>query len=90
LSWARDALSALRKIILIEDRVAQLTDQVKTLADSYADIDRRLLKLEAKFELIERMAGSRRPSKVSADDLEPPKLESSRIARRKTKRMPAR
>jgi hypothetical protein len=59
LSWARDALSALRKIVLIEDRVAQLTDQVKTLAESYADIDRRLIKLEAKFELIEKVAASR-------------------------------
>ena len=56
MSWARDALAALRKIVLIEDRVAQLTDQVKTLAESYADIDRRLLKLEAKFELIEKVA----------------------------------
>lgn len=43
----------------VEERVTQLTDQVKALADAYADIDRRLLKLEAKFELIEKVTASR-------------------------------
>lgn len=84
MSWARDALSALRKIILIEDRVARLTDQVKALAESYADIDRRLLKMEAKFELIEKMASSRRASERPRDP-EPPRLEAARPVRRKTK-----
>jgi negative regulator of replication initiation len=81
LSWARDALSALRKIILIEDRVAQLTDQVKALAESYADIDRRLLKMEAKFELIEKMAAGRRASETPRDP-GPPRLEAARPVRR--------
>ena len=56
MSWARDAVAALRKMILIEDRVSQLSEQVKKLADSYNDIDRRLLRMEAKFELLERAA----------------------------------
>jgi len=66
-SWARDAVAAIRKIVLIEDRVETMTKQVKELADAYTDIDRRLVRLEAKFELIERMAsGMRRalPEKV--------------------------
>ena len=33
-----------------------LTVQVKDLADGYMDVDRRLVRLEAKFDLIEKMA----------------------------------
>ena len=56
MSWARDAVSAIRKIVLIEDRMESLTVQVKSLADGYMDLDRRLVRLEAKFDLIEKMA----------------------------------
>jgi hypothetical protein len=60
-SWARDAVAAIRKIVLIEERMETLTAQVKTLAESYTDLDRRLVRVEAKFELIEKMgAASRR------------------------------
>jgi hypothetical protein len=55
-SWARDAVAAIRKIVLIEDRMETLTGQVKHLADGYTDLDRRLVRLEAKFDLIEKMA----------------------------------
>jgi hypothetical protein len=33
-----------------------LTVQVRHLADGYVDLDRRLVRLEAKFDLIEKMA----------------------------------
>ena len=56
MSWARDAVSAIRKIVLIEDRMETLTGQVKHLADGYTDLDRRLVRLEAKFDLMEKMA----------------------------------
>jgi hypothetical protein len=55
-SWALEAVAAIRKIILIEDRIERLTEQVKLLADSYRDLDRRLVRIEAKFELIEKTA----------------------------------
>jgi len=55
-SWARDAVEAIRKIVLIEERMEGLTGQVKHLADAYVDLDRRLVRLEAKFDLLERMA----------------------------------
>ncbi len=58
MSWARDAVEAIRKIVLIEDRVEALTVQVKHLADGYLDLDRRLVRLEAKFDLIEKMAAA--------------------------------
>lgn len=61
MSWASDAYAAFRKIILLEDRVEGLTAQVKELASSYAELDRRLIRLEAKFELIGHVgAASRR------------------------------
>jgi len=53
MSWASEAVGAIRKIVLIEDRVDQL-------AETCQELDRRLLRLEAKFELIERVATTRR------------------------------
>ena len=60
MTWAGEALAAIRKIILIEERVNALAEQVKRLADAYLELDRRLLRIEAKFELIERISGRRR------------------------------
>ena len=48
------------KIVLIEDRMEALTAQVRHLADGYRDLDRRLVRLGAKFDLIEKMAARRR------------------------------
>ena len=56
MSWARDAVAAIRKTVLIEERMEALTEQVKHLADGYTDVDRRLVRLEAKFDLMEKMA----------------------------------
>jgi hypothetical protein len=71
-SWARDAVAAIRKIVLIEDRVESLTARVKSLAEAYTDIDRRLVRLEAKFEFMERLAGGGSPRRAL-----PEKTESS-------------
>jgi negative regulator of replication initiation len=54
-SWARDAVAAIRKIVLIEDRMEALTAQVRHLGDGYPDLDRRLVRLEAKFDRTEKM-----------------------------------
>lgn len=56
MSWTRDAFEALRQIILIENRINTMTDTVKELALACQEMDRRLITLEAKFELLERMA----------------------------------
>jgi predicted nucleic acid-binding Zn-ribbon protein len=60
MSWATDVYSAVRKIILLEDRVESLTDEVRKLTASQIELDRRLIRLEAKFELLERMAAPSR------------------------------
>jgi hypothetical protein len=59
LTWAGEALAAIWKMVLIEDRINALSEQIKRLAESYTELDRRLLRLEAKFELIERVGSAR-------------------------------
>jgi hypothetical protein len=61
-SWATEAVGAIRKIVLIEDRVERMANQVNQLAETCQDLDRRLVWLEAKFELIEKVATARRSS----------------------------
>ena len=60
MNWASEAVGAIRKIVLIEDRMARVANQVDQLAETCQDLDRRLVRLEAKFELIERVATTRR------------------------------
>jgi len=59
-TWAGEALAAIRKIVLIEERIGSLSDQVKILVDSYVELDRRLLRMESKFELLESLSGRQR------------------------------
>jgi hypothetical protein len=59
-SWATEAFGAIRKIVLLEDRVERLASQVDSLAELCLDLDRRLVRLEAQFELIEKAALSKR------------------------------
>ncbi len=60
MNWARDAFDALKRLILLEERITGLTEQSKQLMDTCKDLDRRLLRVEAKFELIEKVATTRR------------------------------
>lgn len=55
MSWASEAVGAIRKMVLIEDRLDRVASQVDELAEACQDLDRRLVRLEAKFELLERM-----------------------------------
>lgn len=74
MSWAGEAVAAIRKMVLIEDRINSLTEQVRKLAESYNELDRRLLRVEAKFELIEHLGSSRRPALPSkSEKLKQPK-----------------
>ncbi len=62
MSWASEAVGAIRKIVLIEDRMERVANQVNQLAETCQDLDRRLVRLEAKFELLEKVATTRRRS----------------------------
>jgi phage shock protein A len=60
MSWAANAYAAIRKIVLLEDRMETLAAHVDNLATAFAELDRRVIRLEAKFELLERMAAPSR------------------------------
>jgi hypothetical protein len=62
MSWARDAFDSLKRIILLEERISGLTEQAKQLMDTRKDLDRRLVRLEAKFELLEQISSPRHRS----------------------------
>ena len=60
MSWASEEVGAIRKLVLIEDRLDRVANHVDQLAEGCQDLDRRLVRLEAKFELIDKVATSRR------------------------------
>jgi hypothetical protein len=63
MSFARDAYAVFRKILLVEDRIAQLTEGVKTLQAEVNAHGERLARVEGKLELLETVARAR-PKKL--------------------------
>ena len=61
MSWAGEALAALRKIITLEERVATLAEDIHELTRIVRDLDHRLVKMETKFEVYERLSERSRP-----------------------------
>ncbi|MFC0219677.1 hypothetical protein FHS82_002002 [Pseudochelatococcus lubricantis] len=60
MSTLRDAMAAIRSIILIEERVRQQGEKVEKLANHVVDIDRRLLRVETVIDLaLDRRGGGR-------------------------------
>ena len=60
MSWIGNVVEVLRKIVLMEDRMERLAEQHKALANRSSEHERRLTRIEAKFELLEQMASSSR------------------------------
>ena len=56
MSWAAEALKSLKKVILIEEKVATLAEDVKSLALGYQELSERLARMEGKLEAYERVA----------------------------------
>jgi len=56
MSWASDAIAALRKILVLEERMVTLSDDLKEIAKLTKDLDRRLIKLETKWEVYEKLS----------------------------------
>lgn len=59
MSWAGEVFRALKKIILLEERVSQLADRLDGLGRLVTDMDRRLVRLETKLDLYESAARRR-------------------------------
>lgn len=69
MSALRDAIEAIRSIILIEERVRQQGEKVEKLAALAMDIDRRLVRIEAIVDLAVRRPPEREPLRIThADD----------------------
>lgn len=68
MSWAGEALAALRKIITLEERVATLTDDIHELTRIVRDLDHRLVKLETKWEVYERLSEKAGRRRLPADE----------------------
>ena len=68
MSWAGEALAALRKIITLEERVATLTDDIHELTRIVRDLDHRLVKMETKLEVYERLSEKARPRRLPPQD----------------------
>ena len=56
MSWTSEAFKALKKIILMEERVSHLTNRVDALGRLVTDMDRRLIRLEARLDTYESLA----------------------------------
>jgi SMC interacting uncharacterized protein involved in chromosome segregation len=68
MTWAGEALAALRKIITLEERVATFTDDIHDLTRIVRDLDHRLVKLETKLEVYERVSEKSRSRRLPSQD----------------------
>ena len=59
MTWVRDVVHVLRRIVLVEERISMVAERVAALANAYDDVNRRLARLEGKSELLERMGAAR-------------------------------
>jgi hypothetical protein len=59
-SVAKDIYEGLKKIITVEDRIAQLAESVKHTQGVLQNHAERLARLEGKFELLENTFSARR------------------------------
>lgn len=63
MSWATEAFNALKKIILLEERVGQLADRVDALSGLMAGVDRRVIRIETKLDVYESLSKPRKSPK---------------------------
>jgi len=59
MSWVRDVYEALRKIILMDQRLDQATEHMRQLALSHEELEERVARLEGKFELFEAIVSGK-------------------------------
>lgn len=72
MSWTGELLSAVRRVMLLEDRVARLDDSVGALAGKLSDTRDRVIRLEG---LLEGAIRTYRPEPPRTD---PPALTDGR------------
>lgn len=68
MSALRDAMEAIRSIILIEERVRQQGEKVEKLATLAMDMDRRLVRVEAVLDVTLRRAPEPAPLRITHEN----------------------
>ena len=61
MSWLKDLGANLKKIVLMEHKIDQLGDEVKSLRTDVLDHGSRLIRIETMIEMAQAQAGSSRP-----------------------------
>ena len=61
MSWLKDLGANLKKIVLVEHRIDQLGDEVKSLRTDVLDHGNRLIRIETMIEMAQARAGSSPP-----------------------------
>ncbi len=59
MSFATDALNALKDVVMMNERIERLTSAVEKLDASNRDLERRLVRVEVFLELLEKAASRR-------------------------------
>lgn len=68
MSALRDAMEAIRSIILIEERVRQQGEKVEKLATLAMDMDRRLVRVEAVLDVTLRRTPEPAPLRITHEN----------------------
>jgi DNA invertase Pin-like site-specific DNA recombinase len=61
-SLAKDVLAALKDLIVLREKVDRLAQNVTTLSSELKTVTERLIRLETKLDIYERLASRRRLS----------------------------
>jgi len=56
MAWLEKILDGLKRIIVMENKVTELSKDVEFLSAGYAGLSERLARIEGKFEAYERVA----------------------------------
>ena len=59
MSWVRDVYEALRKIILMDQRLDQIAADLRELAASHEELEERVARIEGKFGFLEALIGGK-------------------------------
>ncbi len=62
MSLAKDVLAALKDLIVLREKVDRLTQNVTALSSELKTVTERLIRLETKLDIYERLASRRRIS----------------------------
>ncbi|MEB2399387.1 MAG: hypothetical protein OZ927_07600 [Alcaligenaceae bacterium] len=64
MSTVRDAINAIRETLILSEKIQRVAEGVAQLTGAVADHERRLIRLEAKWETAIELAAVQRPRQI--------------------------